>query len=75
MTINGKAENFDLQDLEMLGSLAGLKKKKTLEVIKRVWEAIKSWRKLAEIQGIDPQRTDAIGKILDDGVKGIIQYI
>lgn len=75
MTINGKAENFDLQDLEMLGSLAGLKKKKTLEVIKQVWEAIKSWRKLAEIQGIDPQRTDAIGKILDDGVKGIIQYI
>lgn len=75
MTINGKAENFDLQDLEMLGSLAGLKKKKTLEVIKRVWEAIKSWQKLAEVQGIDPQRTDAIGKTLDNGVKGIIQYI
>ena len=74
MTINGKAENFDLQDLEMLGALAGLKKKKTLEVIERVWEAIKSWRKLAAVQEIDPQRADAIGKLLDDGTEKIIQY-
>ncbi len=74
MTINGKAENFDLQDLALLGALAGLKKKKTLEVIERVWDAIKSWQKLAELQGIDPQRTDAIGKLLDDGAERIIQY-
>lgn len=72
MTINGKADNFCLEDLNLLGDLAGLKKKKIQAVIEQVRQALKNWRGLAEVQEIDLERIEYIGRSLDDGFESII---
>ena len=72
MTINGKADNFSLEDLNLLGDLAGLKKKKIQAVIEQVRQALKNWRGLAEAQEIDPERIEYIGRLLDDGFESIV---
>ena len=72
MTINGKADNFSLEDLNLLGDLAGLKKKKIQAVIEQVRQALKNWRGLAEVQEIDPERIEYIGRLLDDGFESIV---
>jgi hypothetical protein len=64
MSINGKREDIDREDLIALGSLAGLKKRKCKTLIDRVVIAFGKWPDIAGNVGVSENRISEIGKRL-----------
>lgn len=64
MSINGKREDIDREDLIALGSLAGLKKRKCNTLIDWVVTAFEKWPEIAEKVGVPEKRISEIGKRL-----------
>ncbi len=59
MSINGKRDNFEREDLLALAKMAGIKKTQANEMIDRVLESVRRWPDFAEIAGVlDKHRTD-----------------
>jgi serine/threonine-protein kinase HipA len=59
MTINGKADNFKLDDLIALAKIGNLTRQKAKGIIEEVRAATKEWPKIAEEVGI-PEREAAV---------------
>ncbi|MGJ8690785.1 MAG: type II toxin-antitoxin system HipA family toxin [Gammaproteobacteria bacterium] len=60
MSINGKRDNFVLEDLLALASSAGIKAAKAKQVIERVIASVKRWPQFAEQAGVEPVRSKQI---------------
>ncbi|HSM25154.1 MAG TPA: HipA domain-containing protein, partial [Anaerolineaceae bacterium] len=60
MSINGKRDLFEMEDLLNLAALAGIKKNRAKEMIENVVLAIKSWPELAEKCDIERDRIKKI---------------
>lgn len=55
MSINGKRDDFELDDIIALGKHASLSKKRTLIILSEVKAGIDSWKQLAEDADIKPE--------------------
>ncbi|MEA3558484.1 MAG: type II toxin-antitoxin system HipA family toxin [Candidatus Thermoplasmatota archaeon] len=64
MSVNGKREEIDRDDLIKFGKLAGLKKKKCNDLINMVIDAFDQWPELAEKNELSEDRIDEIGRNL-----------
>lgn len=62
MSINGKRDNFLLDDLLALGSVADIKAKQAKVIIDEVANAVAQWRGFAEHAGVDRQTAESIQK-------------
>jgi len=60
MSINGKRDNFVLEDLLALASSAGIKAAKAKQIIERVTASVKRWPQFAEQAGVEPVRSEQI---------------
>jgi serine/threonine-protein kinase HipA len=56
MSINGKRDNFEKEDLIHFAEIAGIKKSRAEEMIEKVVNAIKCWPDLAEEHAIESER-------------------
>lgn len=67
MSINGKRENIERDDLLALGSFAGLKKNQCNELIDKVILTFKEWPEFAKEVGVSEERiSDLNNKLLTD---------
>ncbi len=62
MSINGKRDNFLLDDLLALGSVADIKAKQAKVIIAEVANAVAQWRSFAEHAGVNRQTAESIQK-------------
>lgn len=62
MSINNKRDNFVREDLISLGKTAGIKQKRTNEMLDKVLEIAKQWPEFAEEANVDENRTMQIQK-------------
>jgi serine/threonine-protein kinase HipA len=62
MSINGKREDFALEDLIALGESGGIKRARSLAIIEEVDAAIARWPEFAVEATISPPRIDRIGR-------------
>lgn len=60
MSVNGKRDDFDREDLITLAGVAGIKKPRANDMLDKVARAIGLWSELADQQGIDEKRTRGI---------------
>lgn len=54
MTINGKADNFELEDLRQLGRMADLKPRQTDSILHEVEAAVERWEAFSADAGVPP---------------------
>ncbi len=62
MTLNGKRDNFEIDDLIQLANFADIKTRRAKTVIHSVSDAISNWPTFAETAGVEEKRAVAIGK-------------
>ncbi|MFK7818833.1 MAG: type II toxin-antitoxin system HipA family toxin [Planctomycetaceae bacterium] len=62
MTLNGKRDDFELDDLIALGNFADIKTRRAKSIVQSVAEAISNWLTFAETAGVDEGRATAIAK-------------
>ncbi|MGI9289524.1 MAG: type II toxin-antitoxin system HipA family toxin [Pseudomonadales bacterium] len=62
MSVNGKRDNFNIDDLIALAKSGGTKKAKARAAIKQVDVAIQKWREFAEQAGVDMETASRIRK-------------
>jgi len=60
MSINGKRDEFELDDLIAFGKAAGLKPVKSKKVIKSVSAAVEQWATIAQTCGVDKKMSSQI---------------
>lgn len=60
MSIHGKRDGFERQDLLALATVAGIKKPRGNEMIDRVIDAVRRWPRFAESAGVPEKRVDEI---------------
>ncbi len=60
MTINGKTEDFTLEDFRACARVAGLKRGRDREILREVTAAVKEWSHFADIAGVATQQRDQI---------------
>jgi len=60
MSINGKRDNFLLDDLLALGSAADIKAKQAKAIIAEVVSAVAQWRGFADRAGVNQQTAESI---------------
>lgn len=60
MSINGKRDDFAMDDLVALARVGGIKKRKALSIAQEVGHAVQQWQTQAAAAGIDPQRATQI---------------
>jgi serine/threonine-protein kinase HipA len=60
MSVNGKSDDFTVEDLHSVGRLAGLKRGQATEIIGQVAQAVAGWPLLAREAGLDQDRIDRI---------------
>ena len=61
MSLNGKRDGFDVEDLIALGETAGIKPAKARRIIEEVDASVGKWSDFAAIAGIDDETRDRIG--------------
>jgi serine/threonine-protein kinase HipA len=74
MTINGKADNFTLEDFRTCAQIAGLKQGRGAEILREVVETVKNWSAYADNVRLSASHRDAIAKNLRlsfDGSSGM----
>ncbi len=64
MTINGKRDNFTLDDFQASGKSALLKRGQAKKIIADVQQVVSRWRDYAEHVGVNPDQRDKIQKTL-----------
>ncbi len=64
MTINGKSENFDLEDFRECAQVAGLKRGRDAEILKEVMEVVQNWPAYAERANLPNGIRDTIASSL-----------
>lgn len=62
MSMNGKRDNFVLEDFEACAKTVGLKRGRDKEIIQQVQEAILRWPKIAKEVGVPKERIGTIQK-------------
>lgn len=62
MSMNGKRDNFVLEDFEACAKTVGLKRGRDIEIIQQVQEAILQWPKIAKEVGVPKERIRTIQK-------------
>lgn len=62
MSINGKRDGFDVEDLLALGRLGSLKRPRALAIIEEVDVAVGGWQAFADEAGVNANDTRRIGK-------------
>jgi serine/threonine-protein kinase HipA len=60
MSINGKRDDFGMDDLLALAETGGIKKKRAKAIIDRVTKSVGKWVRFADETGIDRETTDRI---------------
>jgi serine/threonine-protein kinase HipA len=68
MSINGKRDNFELDDLVALANAGGIKKRKAKEITSEVYAAVGTWHKQAEAAGVSEQDAGKIQKVFRTGL-------
>ena len=61
MTMNGKRDNFTLEDFKRCGLSAGLVQGRAISIVQEVSESVGRWEEFAATAGVSPQRMHAIG--------------
>jgi serine/threonine-protein kinase HipA len=61
MSINGKRDEFTVEDLRQVAELASIKRGKVEETLARVTEAVRNWPEVAAGAGIEDNRAARIG--------------
>jgi serine/threonine-protein kinase HipA len=64
MTINGKAEGFELEDFRACARVAGLKRGRAETILDEVTSVVAGWKRYAEQAGVAAQRQDQIERTL-----------
>ena len=64
MSINGKYDDFDAEDLITYASHAGLKRNRSLKLLNEVHEAVSSWQIFANAAAVESNQKNAIAKFL-----------
>ena len=62
MSVNGKRDNFELDDLIEFGQMAGIKPRKAKGLIGRVIDSVRGWPELALEVGVSGDRVSKISK-------------
>lgn len=70
MTINGKSENFSVDDLLACGSSMDLKKRQCMKIVNEVQTAVNRWPEFAKSEGIRPVTIEMIARILQENPYG-----
>ena len=60
MSINGKRDNFEREDLIAMAKVTGIKKAQANGMVDRVIESVRQWPESAEEAGVDNARTAKI---------------
>ncbi|MFK7885400.1 MAG: type II toxin-antitoxin system HipA family toxin [Gammaproteobacteria bacterium] len=64
MSLNGKRDGFELDDLVRFAAQAGLKRRKALVLVREVVEVIADWAAYADEAGVSQAHSDQIGQRL-----------
>ncbi len=64
MTINGKRDNFSLDDFQACGKAALLKQGQAKTILNRVRDVVRRWRDYADDAGVNPDQRDQIQNAL-----------
>jgi serine/threonine-protein kinase HipA len=73
MSINGKRDEFQPEDLYALAAIAGIKKAQAKEMLERVTRVVSRWPEFAHAAGVEEEKISRIGKALrgvDAGTEG-----
>ncbi|MGB4595331.1 MAG: type II toxin-antitoxin system HipA family toxin [Anaerolineaceae bacterium] len=73
MSINGKYDHITEEDIIGLGTLAGIKTKKSREHIDQVVQSLKLWPELAKEEAVSKLQIDAIQAVLTDEIENFQQ--
>ncbi|HEY8639316.1 MAG TPA: type II toxin-antitoxin system HipA family toxin [Solirubrobacterales bacterium] len=60
MSLNGKGDNFTLEDLRQVANTASMKRGRAEEILSEVIAAVKAWPGLAASAGVEADRVDKI---------------
>jgi len=68
MTVNGKRDNFTLDDFKACARSASMKRGRAEKIVAEVKQTVSNWRHYADDAGVDPFQCDQIARtlILDD---------
>ena len=64
MTINGKRDNFTMDDLKACAKTASMKRGQAKKIIDEVKQAVSHWKKYADNAGVDSTQRDQIQHLL-----------
>ena len=64
MTINGKRDNFTMEDLKACANTASMKRGRAGKIVAEIKQAVSEWKKHADDAGIDPKQRDQIQRTL-----------
>lgn len=64
MTLNGKRDDFELEDLLLFGRFADLKTRRATTMIRHVQSVVSDWPKFADEAGVATDQTNAIEQTL-----------
>jgi hypothetical protein len=64
MTINGKSENFDLDDFRECAKVAGIRRGRDTEVLQEVTDVVKHWPTYAERVNVPKGMRDTVASNL-----------
>lgn len=67
MTINGKRDNFSMDDFNACGKTAGLKRGRAAAIVNEVIETVARWKHYADEAGVNPAQRDQIYSVLRIG--------
>ena len=64
MTVNGKADNFTMQDFKVVGQVAGLKHGRPETILAEVMDKVREWPRYAKRAGVPGFQRDQIAQAL-----------
>lgn len=64
MSLNGKRDKFDIEDLIALARMAGIKRAKAIQIVDEIGFAVKNWRKHAKEAQVIPNQIKKIENTL-----------
>ena len=64
MTMNGKRDNFGLEDFKACAKMASMKRGRAETIVEEVRSVVSRWREYAEEVGVDPKQRDKIQNAL-----------
>jgi serine/threonine-protein kinase HipA len=64
MTLNGKRDNFNLEDFKACAKTASMKRGRAEKIISEVWQTVLRWSDYAGAAGASPAQTDHIQAML-----------